>query len=56
MYVLILWLTNDDGGIAVTSQEFETLEKAAAAGEKVLEKAPLTETGTPRVRWVCVEK
>lgn len=60
-YVLILWLSYDatetsPATISVTSHEFDDLSAAAAAGYKVLEKAPLTETGTPHVRWVVVPK
>ncbi len=58
VYVLILWLTyaGSPPTIAATAAEFNTLTDCAAAGNKVLEKAPLTETGTPSVRWVCVQK
>lgn len=56
-YILILWLTYaDPHAIAVTSAEFNSLSACGAAGEKVLEKAPLTVTDVPNVRWVCVEK
>lgn len=57
-YVLILWLTfsGSPNTIAVTAAEFNTLEACGAAGNKVLEKSPLTVPATPSVRWVCVEK
>jgi hypothetical protein len=57
-YVLILWLTyaGTPNTIAVTSAEFNTLTACGAAGNKVLEKAPLTVPAEPNVRWVCVEK
>lgn len=57
-YILILWLTyaGSDTSIAVTAAEFDTLTACGAAGNKVLEKAPLTVPSAPNVRWVCVEK
>ncbi len=57
-YILILWFTysGTPNTIAATAAEFNTLTACAAAGDKVLEKSPLTVPATPSVRWVCVEK
>lgn len=56
--ILIIWLTyaGSPNTIAVTAAEFDNLTACAAAGNKVLEKAPLTVPDTPNVRWVCVPK
>jgi hypothetical protein len=58
MQVLIIWLTfaGSPNTIAVTAHEFTTLTACAEAGQKVLEKAPLTVPAAPNVRWVCVPK
>ncbi len=58
MFVLILWMTyaGTPNTIAVTAAEFANLTACAAAGAKVLEKAPLTVPAEPNVRWVCVAK
>ncbi len=58
VHVLILWMTyaGTPNTIAVTAAEFSNLTACAAAGNKVLEKAPLTQPAEPNVRWVCVPK
>jgi len=57
-FILILWMTyaGTPNTLAVTSGEFNTLTACGDAGNKVLEKSPLTTPATPNVRWVCVEK
>jgi len=57
-YILIVWMTyaGTPNTIAAAAAEFNTLTACGLAGQKVLEKAPLTQPAEPNVRWICVEK